>query len=386
MKKETLLVRAGRPKQHGPVNVPVQRASTITFETVAQFEAARRGVYDSTELYYGLFGTQTAFAFEEAIAQLEGGYRALAFPSGLAAITASFFAFAGNGDHVLVPDSAYGPVREFCDTTLRASGVETTYYDPHAGAGILEWVRSNTKLIYLESPGSLTFEVQDVPAIANVARERGITTALDNTWATPLFFSAFDHGVDISLHAATKYIGGHSDVMSGVAVTNERVHRALRQAAGRLGFSASPDDCYLALRGLRTLGVRLRRHEASALRVATWLRQARNVREVLHPGLDGARGNAIWKRDFSGASGLFAFILTARPEDAARFVEALQLFAIGASWGGYESLVMLCRPPRSATALPYDRDNEALIRLNIGLEDPDDLIEDLARAFPILVT
>lgn len=381
MKKETILVHTGRPKEAGPVNVAVQHASTITFESVAAFEAARRGVYDSRDLYYGLFGTQTALAFEDAVARLEGGHRALALPSGLAAITATFFAFAHSGDHVLVPDSVYGPVREFCDTILQRSGIETTYYDPAAGSGILALIRADTKLIYLESPGSLTFEVQDVPAIARVARERGIVTALDNTWATPLFFSAFDHGVDVSLHAATKYIGGHSDVMSGVAVTTAGVHRAVRQAAGRLGFAAGPDDCFLALRGLRTLAVRLRRHEASGFTLAAWLRAHPQVRTVLHPGLPGAPGHELWKRDFSGAAGLFAFILRGGSDAAARFAEALQLFAIGASWGGYESLVMIARPPRSATTLPYDGASESLVRLSVGLEDPGDLIDDLAQAF-----
>jgi cysteine-S-conjugate beta-lyase len=377
MRKDTVLAHSGRSGERpGPINVPVYRASTVAFESVEATERATRDRFEG--LYYGRFGTPTTFAVEETVATLEGAYRAIAVSSGLAAITATIQAFAKSGDHIVVPDSVYGPVRHLCDAMLSGLGIETTYYDPLAGAGIESTLRPNTRLIYLESPGSLTFEVQDVPAILAVARKRGIPTAIDNTWATPYFYSAVQAGVDVSLHSATKYIGGHSDLMLGMIATSEAVYAKVRSAVVALGFSASADEAWLAMRGLRTLAVRLERHQSSGLAVAHRLQGRPEVARVLHPALESFPGHAIWKRDFSGASGLFAFVL--RPgftsESISAMIDGLELFSIGYSWGGYESLALLAHVERVRTATQWT-EKGAVIRLHIGLEDPHDLIADL---------
>lgn len=387
MKRDTLLGHAGRERQgRGPVNPPVQRASTILFDSIADYEAGQHTRLERDQLYYGTYGTQTTFAFNSAMAALEGGYGGIAVSSGLAAIVATLQAFLHAGDHVLVPDSVYGPVRHACGGVLRDLGIETTYYDPLIGGEIDALVRENTKLIYLESPGSITFEVQDVPAIVAVAKARGIPTAIDNTWATGYLFDALAHGVDVSIVAATKYVAGHSDVVLGAIVSNEQYFARLRGAVAALGYSASPDDCWLALRGLRTLAVRLRAHEERAMRIAQFVAGRDAVDEVLYPALPGAAGHDLWKRDFKGACGLFSFVFSSDVTEsrAFAFVERLQLFAIGASWGGFESLVLAFRPGlRLAGRRTLDewKARGPLVRLHVGLEDPDDLIADLDGAF-----
>ena len=381
MHKDTLLGRAGRdPDAAGPVNSPVTRASTILFENVAAFDAGRRTRHERDRVFYGTYGTQITFALAAAMAALEGGGRAIVVSSGLAALVATLQTFLGSGDHVLVPDSVYGPVRIACDGVLRGLGIETTYYDPRAGAGIEGQLRPNTRLIYLESPGSITFEMQDVPAIVAVAKQHGIPTAIDNTWATGYFFNALSLGVDVSINAITKYVGGHSDVVLGAIVSNEPHFLRLSKTAAALGYSAAPDDCWLALRGLRTLGVRLRAHEARTQAVAAYLAERAEIDEVLYPALPGRADYAIWKRDFSGASGLFSFVFKREisEERAIAFIERLRLFSIGASWGGFESLALLHRPAEMRTLPKPDwRARGPLVRLHIGLEDPADLLDDL---------
>jgi cystathionine beta-lyase len=386
VRKDTLLAHVARERKgRGPVNPSVQRASTILFDSIADYDAAQHARMERDRLYYGTYGTETTFAFAQAVAALEGGYGAIAVSSGLAAIVATLQAFLKSGEHVLVPDSVYGPVRAACDGVLQELGIETTYYDPLVGAGIASLFRANTRLLYLESPGSMTFEIQDVPALVAAAKARGIPTAIDNTWATGYYFNALEHGVDVSIHAATKYIGGHSDLVLGAIVTTEPYFERLRKTVATLGYSASPDDCWLALRGLRTLGVRLRAHAEHALTVATYLEGRSEVERVLYPALGGAPGHALWKRDFSGASGLFSFVLQRRiPESAAiALIERLRLFSIGASWGGYESLALLMRPNR-VRSLPTWKDSGPIVRLHVGLEDPADLVEDLRQAFEVL--
>ena len=383
LRKDTLLAQVGREQTgRGPVNPAVQRASTIRFDSVAEFEAAQRTRHEPGQLYYGTFGTTTTFAFESSVAALEGGHAAIAVPSGLAAIVATLQAFLGSGDHVLVPDSVYGPVRIACDGVLRAQGIATTYYDPRCGAAIAELVQPNTRLLYLESPGSLTFEVQDVPAMVAVARERGLPTAIDNTWATGYYFNPFAHGVDVSILAATKYIGGHSDLVLGVIVTNDSHYARLRRTVAALGYSAAPDDCWLALRGLRTLGARLRVHGANALAIAEHLRAKAAVARVLYPALPESPDHGLWRRDFTGATGLFSVVLEASVARAAAvaLIEDLRLFSIGASWGGYESLALVVDPGAFRTE-PSWRECGPMVRLHAGLEDATDLIDDLDRAF-----
>ena len=278
-------------------------------------------------------------------------------------------------------DSAYAPTRQFCDRVLARFGVETTYYDPLIGAGIEQLIRPNTKVIFLESPGSLTFEVQDVPAITGVARGRGVLTMLDNTWATPLYFKAFGHGIDVVVQAATKYIGGHSDLMMGIVTCTDAFYEPLRKGMYDLGSYVSPDDCYQALRGLRTLSVRLERHQANALRLATWLRTRPEVARVLYPALPDDPGHALWRRDFLGASGLFGVVLRPCSDAAvAAMVEGLALFGMGFSWGGYESLIVPTHPERYRTATAWHAEGPCL-RIHAGLEDPEDLIADLAAGF-----
>ena len=375
---ETLAGHLGRdPRRHlGAVNTPVYRASTILFRTVADLEAAMRGEYPDPA--YGLHGMPTVTDLQDAIAALEGGHAALAVPSGLAAVTLPLLALAKPGDHVLVADAVYGPTRRFCELHLKRLGVEVDYYDPLIGADIARLFKPATRIVFAESPGSLTFEVQDIPAIAQAAHAHGALVVLDNTWATPLGFRAFEHGVDVSVHAATKYIGGHSDVLLGVIVASEATYRPLHRLWTDIGVTASPDDCFLGLRGLRTLPTRLARHQSSALRIAEWLRARPEVQEVLHPALPGARGHALWKRDFRMASGLFGVVLRACPrERLAAMLDGMRLFGMGWSWGGFESLIIPTWPERMRTATSWDPGGPC-IRLHIGLEDPDDLIADLA--------
>jgi cystathionine beta-lyase len=365
-------------KWMGAVNTPVFRASTILFPTVEELRRAAAGQHDG--LTYGLHGVPTVSDFEAAMAELEGGHAALAVPSGLAATTLPFLAFLKPGDHALVTDVIYGPTRRFCDHHVKRLGVEVEYYDPLIGARIAGLMKPNTRLVFLESPGSLTFEVQDVPAICKAARAHGAVTVLDNTWATPLCFRAFDHGVDVSVHAATKYIGGHSDVLLGAIVAGEAAYPPLFRLWTDMGVTASPDDCFLGLRGLRTLAARLDRQSASAMRVAQWLRAQPEVKEVLYPPLPGARGHELWKRDFRGASSLFGVILQPVAEDRVdAMLNGMELFSMGWSWGGFESLVIPTSPQRIRSVTTWS-ENQCL-RLAVGLEDADDLIADLEAGF-----
>jgi cystathionine beta-lyase len=379
MRDDTKLVTEGRdPERYfGVVNPPVFRASTILYPNVEAFEAPRqvRGVY------YGRGGTPTTFALEDAIAALEGAHGAVVTGSGKTAVAQALLTFLKAGDHLLMVDCAYAPTRQLCDRVLSRFGVETTYYDPLIGAGIEALIRANTRVVFLESPGSLTFEVQDVPAIAAVARGRGALTMIDNTWATPLYFKPLEHGVDISIHAGTKYICGHSDTMMGVASTGAALYQQLRHGMQDLGAFISPDDCYQALKGLRTLSVRLERHQANALRLATWLQTRPEVERVIYPALPDDPGHALWRRDFRGACGLFGVLLKSCSTEAWRaMVDGLELFGLGASWGGFESLIMPNQPERYRTATSWDTSFPSL-RLHVGLEDPEDLIADLDAGF-----
>lgn len=372
---QTALVHLGRdPARHaGTVNLPVYRASTICFEDMASLEHAR--AHPDTELSYGIYGTPTVRALQDAVAALEGGHRALALPSGLAAVSTALLAFAGAGDHILVADTVYGPTRRFCDEAARHLGIETSYYAPGATdlSGLL---RPRTRLVYAESPGSFTFEVQDIPALAAFAHRAGLPLLLDNSWGTPLHFASFAHGVDVSIHAGTKYIAGHSDLMLGLVVGNAARWPALRRHATLHGLCAAPDDCYLALRGLRTLAPRLQQQSASALTIARWLADHPAVDQVLYPALPGAPGHALWRRDFSGAASLFSVVLKTRSEAAVRaLVEGRALFALGASWGGFESLIFPGYPGPQRSVQPWQQGQ--VVRLHIGLEHPDDLIADL---------
>ena len=383
MKQDTVVVSAGRDPHanHGVVNPPVYHASTITFPTVAAIEEAGRHRYAPGQTYYGRYGTPTTFALEEAVAALEGGHRSVALGSGKAAIVAALTAFLDAGDHLLMVDNVYGPTRAFCHKFLKRYGVETTFYDPLIGGDIARLIQPETKVVFTESPGSQTFEVQDIPAIAAAAQKAGCTVIMDNTWASPLYFKPFEHGVDVSIQAATKYIVGHSDVMMGVLTTTEAVHDKVRAAAFELGAPSGPDDVYLALRGLRTLSVRLERHMRSGLAIAAWLQARPEVARVLHPALPDDPGHALWKRDFLGASGLFGVILKPAPKAAvAAMLDGMNLFAMGYSWGGYESLMVPTDPAPLRTATQWKADGPCL-RLHVGLEDVEDLMADLDAGF-----
>jgi cystathionine beta-lyase len=382
LRRDTLLTHVGGSPtdRHGAVNPPVYRASTILFPTVAEWEASRVHANRFKVLRYGQLGTPTTFALEEAIAALEGGYRAMLLPSGLAAATTVLLALLKSGDHLLMTDSAYQPTRHFAKVILARYGITTTFYDPCIGAGIESLMRPETRVIFLESPGSITFDVQDLPAIASVAHAHGALIAIDNTWATPYFLPAMQLGADVSIIAATKYIGGHSDVLLGTVTTTEPLYERVRSMVAELGYSVSPDDAFLALRGLRTLGVRLERHQTSALQVAQWLQGRQEVKQVMHPALPTDPGHVIWKRDFTGASGLFGVVLHPVPKAAVdAMLNALRLFGMGASFGGFESLAI----PMDSTRLRHltgSADNR-FIRIHVGLEDPSDLIADLEQGF-----
>lgn len=383
MKKDTRLIHAGRAKKYtgAVVNPPVVRASTIVFDTFAELKHAtlNRG---NRVPFYGRRGTDTHFALQEAICELEGGAGCALYPCGAAAVSGALLAFLKHGDHLLMVDSVYEPTRALCDKVLAGYGIETTYYDPQLGSAIAALIKPNTKVIFLESPGSLSFDMQDIPAITAVARQHDIVTILDNTWASPILCRPFELGVDVSIQAATKYIVGHSDVMLGTATANEKHWPTLREHSYLLGYCTSADDAYAALRGLRTLAVRLKQHEKSALTVAQWLAQRPEVETVLHPALPQHPGHDIFKRDFSGSNGLFSFVLKqGTQQQVEALIEGMAHFKMGFSWGGFESLItatMKLQSLRSATQWPY---SGPLIRLHIGLEDVDDLISDLDLAF-----
>ncbi len=370
-KPETLAVSAGRmsDEHFGVVNTPVYRASTILYPDLAALKANRQ------PYSYGRRGTPTTRSFEEAICAMEGAARTVTVPSGLNANALAILSVCGAGDHLLMVDSAYEPTKTFCETTLKRMGAETSYYAPTDDIAPL--LKHNTKAVFCESPGSLTFEVQDIPAIVKAAHAKGASVLMDNTWATPVFFQPLAHGVDLSIQAATKSVGGHADVMLGYVAANDSHAARLHETHGNLGLYASGDDCFLGLRGLRTLPVRLARHQETGLALARWLAGRPEVARVLHPGLESDPGHALWKRDFSGACGLFGLVLKPASDAAvAAFVDGLQLFGIGYSWGGFESLIVPAHIRRSARAFAAEG---PVLRIHAGLEDAGDLIADLEK-------
>ena len=376
----TRLVEAGRRKAwtQGLVSPAVWRASTVLFDDVAALRAAVRQADDV--LYYGRRGGPTQWALADALTELETGAAGTTLhASGAAAISTALLAVVEPGDEVLMTDSTYEPTRAFCDTMLRKIGVTTRYYDPLVrGADIDALFSEHTRVLFMESPGSLTFEVQDVPALCAAAKARGVVTMIDNTWATPLLFPAIAHGVDVSILACTKYVSGHSDVMLGSCTAVSGLFEKIRKTLQIMGQAVSPDDAFLASRGLRTMGVRLKQHGEAGLEVARWLQQQPSVSKVIHPALPGDAGHELWTRDFRGAAGLFAFVLEGDDAARVRMVDALTHFGIGFSWGGFESLALPIDPERCRSARPWTAPGK-MIRLQIGLEDPADLIADLAR-------
>jgi cysteine-S-conjugate beta-lyase len=378
---ETRIAHSGShpEKFRGAMNPPVYRASTVVFPTGAAMREASRNRFDT--VYYGRHGTPTSFALEEAMADLEGGHRSVAVCSGLAAITVAILAFVKSGDHVLLADTVYDPTRRLAQF-LGDMGIETSFYDPLAGAAVAGLIRTNTKIVFCESPGSLTFEVQDVPAIAAAAHAKGVKVLLDNTWAAGHFFKPFEHGVDVSIQAATKYIAGHADVMIGlVTAKTEEDWRAVKTMSAVLGYLAGPDECYLALRGLKTLDVRLERHQETGLALARWCAARPEVHTVLHPALPSCPGHDVWKRDFTGASGLFSVVLNEVPMTRVEaMLDGMEIFAMGFSWGGFESLIIPADPATIRTATKW-RATGPLIRLHAGQEDVADLIADLEDGF-----
>lgn len=382
MKIDTKLVHEGRHPQenYGIVNPPVYHASTITFPSVADYEASKEKPFEG--VHYGRTGTPTSFALEEAVTALHGGHRTISSPSGLAAIATTMTALLRNGDHLLLADNVYGPTRvRVADGLLARAGVAVTFFDPLADIGGL--IRPETRVVYVESPGSLTFEMLDVKRVVADAKAAGLTVVIDNTWASPLFYRPLEHGVDVVIEAGTKYISGHADVMLGTTtVTTPELFQAIKWTTNAMGSCAGPDDCYLGLRGLRTLSVRLERHQKNALALARWLKDRPEVSRVLHPALPDDPGHAIWKRDFDGASGLFGLVLdekfTKRAVDA--LLDGMTLFGLGDSWGGYESLLIPTNPGRIRTATEWKGPGKSL-RVHAGLEDPDDLIADLEKGF-----
>jgi cystathionine beta-lyase len=381
MKDETRLVSEGRDPENnfGIVNPPVYHASTVLMPTYAAVqEASKRG---PGQVVYGRNGTPTTFAIQDAFSALEGADLSVSCASGKAAIVTALMAYARAGDHILMTDSAYQPARSYASGILAGYGVETTFYDPRLGAGVADLIRPNTTIVYTESPGSVTFEVQDVPAIAVVAHKAGAVVINDNTWAAGYFYRPLEHGADVVIQAGTKYIGGHSDIMLGLVGARDAVAERLWKTFLALGNTSGPDDCYLAQRGLRTLGVRLDRHHANGLRLAHWLRERPEVIRVLHPGLDDHPDHALWQRDFSGASGLFSVLIEPVTDaQLAAMLDHLELFGMGWSWGGYDCLMVPSDVRSLRAAVPWDEKGQ-LLRIHAGLEDSDDLIDDLSAGF-----
>lgn len=380
MNKDTTLISAGRHKKRTGVGVnpTVVRTSTIIFESMAELQTASINKNDGVE-FYGRRGTSTTFAFCEAMCDIEGAAGCYVYPCGTAAITSSLLSFLSAGDHLLMVDSVYEPTREFCINSLLRFGIEVDFYDPLIGSNIESLIRENTKVIFLESPGSLTMEVQDVPAIARVAHKHNIVTMIDNTYASPFNFRPLEHGIDISIHSATKYINGHSDIMLGVASANQKTWRQLQSRSYELGQCASVDDIYTTLRGLRTLSVRLRQHQQNTLKVLDFLQSHQLVERILHPALDSCDGHEFFMRDFDGGNGLFTIILTHSSNEAiASMIDGMTHFKMGFSWGGFESLILpVDRSVAQRQIRPWP-DHKKMMRLHIGLEDAQDLIQDLS--------
>ena len=389
---DTALVNAGRSKKytHGSVNSVIQRASSLVFDTVADKKRATRNRANG-ELFYGRRGTLTHFSLQEAMCELEGGAGCALFPCGAAAVTNAILAFVAQGDHILMTNTAYEPSQDFCHLILKKFGVTTSWFDPLIGADIAHLVQSNTKVVFLESPGSITMEVHDVPAIVAAVRRIApdAIIMIDNTWAAGVLFKALDFGIDISIQAGTKYLIGHSDAMVGTAVANERCWPQLRENAYLMGQMLDADTAYMTSRGLRTLGVRLRQHHESSLKIAQWLVQQPHVARVNHPALAGSKGHEFWQRDFTGSSGLFSFVLNKRlnNEELAQYLDHFSLFSMAYSWGGFESLILASQPEELAAIRPGGEIDftGTLIRIHVGLENVDDLIADLAAGFDRIV-
>lgn len=385
---ETKLIHAGRKPRYtqGSVNTVVQRASSLVFPTVADKKHATKNRYKG-ELFYGRRGTLTHFALQDAMCELEGGAGCYLYPCGAAAVTNAILAFVAQGDHVLMTGAAYEPTQDFCNVILKNMGVATTYYDPMIGEGIRELIQPNTKVLFLESPSSLTMEVPDVPTLVRVAREVNpeIVIMIDNTWGGGVLFPALSHGIDISIQAGTKYLVGHSDVMIGTVVSNERCWDQLRERSYLMGQMVDADSAYMTARGLRTLGIRLKEHGERSLQIAEWLAQRPEVKAVFHPALPSCPGHAFFKRDFSGASGLFSFELHQKlsDEQLANFLDHFELFTMAYSWGGFESLILANQPSEIARIRPgIERKlTGTLIRIHVGLEAVEDLIADLEKGF-----
>nr|WP_320142381.1 cystathionine beta-lyase [uncultured Cohaesibacter sp.] len=377
---DTRLVITGRnPEENdGFVNPPVIHASTVVFKSTEEL------YYGKPKYYYGRCGTPTTNALCDALTDLEGAKGTVLVPSGLAACSLALLSACKSGDHVLITDSAYEPTRNFANTMLLPMGVEVEYYDPLIGAEIATLFKDNTSAVFTEAPGSQTFEMQDIPAIVKAAHARDILVLLDNTWSSPLYFDSMAHGVDLTIQAGTKYIVGHSDVMLGTVSANEKAWPRLEEVHGAMGYHVGPNDVYLALRGLRTMGLRLRQHQESALEIAKWLETRPEVDRVLYPPLESDPGHAIWKRDFKGGCGLFGVILKdCTQKQAFAFIDALELFGLGFSWGGFESLITYVDPRNYRTATKWDEPGQ-LIRLHVGLEDVADLKADLEKGFEAL--
>lgn len=385
-KLDTQLGLAGRKPadNFGIINPPVYHASTVAFPTVAELEAAELKKFDTT--YYGLYGTPTSFALEDGLKKLEDANHAVIVGSGLGSIAVTLAGLLKSGDHLLVTESAYFPTIKFCDNFLKKFGVDVTYYDPMIGENVKDLMRPETRVVFTEAPGSITFEVQDIPAIAKVAHDGGALVVMDNTWSAGYYFKPFDFGVDVSVQAVTKYIGGHSDLMMGSITMRDRgLYDKIMLSASSFGHSPQPDDCYLALRGLRTLATRLKQHNKTGMILAKWLAARPEVEAVIHPAFENCPGHEIWKRDFTGATGLFGVVLKDKYSDAERnrMMEGLELFPIGYSWGGYESLVVQDNPADTRKTYRFPHSGPYM-RIHAGLEDPDDLIRDLEQGLALL--
>jgi cystathionine beta-lyase len=390
MHEATRVVHAGRnPKEQGwMVNPPIYQTSTIVFPTLKDLIYAERGysnndLVEPYELKYGRYGTQTNFALEKAIAEIDGGYNSFVTSSGAAAINTALVAFLKQGDHMLLVDNVYSPTRSFADKFLKKLGIETTYYDPLIGEDIKKLIKKNTKVIFMESPGSLSFEVQDIAAICKVAKKHGVTTIVDNSWASGIYFKPLEHGADVVVTALTKYINGHSDVMMGAITVQEKDFRVMYEAFRYMAVTAAPFSSYMVQRGLRTSKIRMDHCAKTALELAQWLESRSEVSKILYPALESDAGHKLWKRDFTGAAGLFTVILDRKysNESLARMVDKLHYYSMGYSWGGYESLILPIDPTnvRSVTKWPYS--DKTCLRINIGLEDIEDLKSDLEAGF-----
>ncbi|MCD9464231.1 cystathionine beta-lyase [Photobacterium phosphoreum] len=391
-KINTQLITAGRSKKfgQGAVNSVIQRASSLVFDSVADKKQATANRANG-ELFYGRRGTLTHFSLQQAMVEIEGGAGCYLYPCGAAAVANSILAFVGAGDHLLMTGAAYEPTQDFCNVVLKGLNVDTTYYDPLIGAGIADKVQPNTKVVFLESPSSITMEVQDIPAIVKAVRaiNPDAVIIVDNTWAAGVLFKALDHDVDISVQAGTKYIVGHSDAMLGTAVANSRCWNQLQERSYLMGQMVDADTAYVAARGLRTMGVRLKQHHKSSIKIAKWLAQHPQVDRVNHPALPSCKGHEYFMRDFSGSCGLFSFVLKKRlySHQIANFLDNFEHFSMAYSWGGYESLILTNQPEELNRIRPAGKVDftGTLVRVHIGLEDSDDLLDDLAKGLERIV-